>query len=42
MKTVKKGNQIIRVTNEEADRLVKEEDFNFCPKGDWKKFKSNQ
>lgn len=36
MKTIKKSEIIKRVSDREAIRFVKYEDWNYCPKSEWK------
>ena len=36
MKTVRKNNKIARVTDENAESMVKNEHWNYCPKSIWK------
>lgn len=38
MKTVKKGDQIVRKTNEEAEEMVKK-GWAYCKKAEWKKIR---
>lgn len=40
MKTVKKGDQIVRKTNEEAEDMVKK-GWAYCKKAEWKKIRHN-
>lgn len=37
MKCLKKGTEIIRVSDAKADQLVKTGDYNFCAKSEWKR-----
>jgi len=37
MKCLKKGTEIIRVSDVKADQLVKTGDYKFCSKSEWKK-----
>ena len=37
MKTVKKGDEIVRVSNEDAILKVKDAGYSYCKKSDWKK-----
>jgi len=36
MKTIKRNNEILRVMDNEAEKLVKNEGYKFCPKKEWK------
>jgi hypothetical protein len=37
MKTVRKGDEIVRKGNEEADEMVKKSGWAYCKKEEWKK-----
>ena len=39
MKTVKKGDQIVRKSNEEAEEMVKK-GWTYCKKSEWKKIRN--
>jgi hypothetical protein len=41
MKTIKKGTEIKRVKNKEAEKLTKQ-DWKYCPKSEYKKQKKEE
>ena len=42
MKTVKKDEDVHRVSNEVAEKMVKEQGWGYCPKSEWKKVRDSR
>lgn len=41
MKTMKKGNEVVRITEEEVDDYL-DKGYKFCPKSKWKQKQQNK
>ena len=42
MKTIKKDEDILRVSNKDAEEKVKNEGWNYCPKSEYKKVRDSR
>ena len=39
MKTIKKNNEVKRVSDETALEMVRDKEYEYCPKSEWKKIR---